>query len=103
MLSISITMFLLLASPSPLKAGHILHAQEASLQKQTRYIFALRDSRCRSAEPRVLPQTTASASSPMLKSKGKQKVSVSTGTVVHEDRRVCKALPVSKRVSNCLP
>lgn len=86
MLSISVTRFFLLASPSPLKAEHILHAQEASLQKQMRHLFAPRESKCRSAEPRVLPQRTDSASSLMLKSKGKQKFSASIGTVVHKDR-----------------
>ena len=86
MLSVSMTRFFLLASPSPLKAECILHAQEASLQKQMRHLSVLRDSKGRSAELKVLPQRTAGVGSPMLKPKRKQKFSASTGTVVLKDR-----------------
>jgi len=51
-----------------------------------RHLSVLRDSKGRSAELKVLPQRTAGVGSPMLKPKGKQKFSASTGTVVLKDR-----------------
>lgn len=54
-------------------------------------LFALRDSKRRSAKLKDLPREVASVCPP-LKSEGKQKFTAFMGAVLHRDRYICRGL-----------